>query len=181
MKSLSSQQNIQEAQFSFPQYLDLASEEKFDGAAMPCVALCHNERNILKDFLEHYRSLAKIAFLIVDDRSTDGSREFLLQQPDVTLFQPIPGSTYREHKRYWRQELLDAYSDGKWCLAPDIDEHFVYLGMENKPLPDLITEIEREGAEAMCAFMLDMYADKPLADHVYSGGGGGAAFGLSVF
>lgn len=152
-------------------YLSLLSREKIEQDTVLCVALCHNERNILGEFLDHYRSHAKVSFLIVDDRSNDGSTEFLLEQPDVTLFQPTPDSTYQEHKRYWRQQLLDRYGHGKWCLVPDIDEHFVYLGMEDKPLLELIAEIEREGSDAMHGIMLDMYSDKPLADHVYTGGG----------
>lgn len=152
-------------------YLELISGVKAGKNSVLCVALCHNEYNILQEFLDHYRSLGDISFLIVDDRSTDGSKEFLLNQPDVTLFQPSSSSTYQEHKRYWRQELLDLYAEGKWCLVPDIDEHFVYLGMEDKSLSDLITEIENMGGKAMHGIMLDMYSDKPLAEHIYTGCG----------
>ena len=122
--------------------LTLISDVRITTDSILCVALCHNESNILQDFLEHYRTLGKVSFLIVDDRSTDGSREILLGQSDVTLFEPVDGSTYQEHKRYWRQQLLDYYGQDRWCLVPDIDEHFVYLGMESKPLSSLINDIE---------------------------------------
>lgn len=152
-------------------YLNLIAKSSITHSSVLCIALCHNERNILEEFLNHYRSFGDISFLIVDDRSSDGSTEFLLKQADVTLFQPAIDSTYKEHKRFWRQELLDAYGDGKWCLIPDIDEHFVYLNMENKSLSKLISEIEATGAQAMHGIMLDMYADKPFSKHIYTGGG----------
>jgi len=146
--------------------------------SVPCVALVHNEMNILSDFLEHYRSLGIISFLIVDDHSDDGSRDYLLEQNDVTLFSPRKGSTYTKHKRVWRSELLDSYAANLWCLAPDIDEHFVYGNIENKSLANLIEELEFEGAEAFHATMVDMYADKPLSEHKYAGGGLARSFPL---
>ena len=138
--------------------------------AIPCLALAHNEANIIGPFLEHYRALGPVSFIIVDDHSTDGTREFLEAQPDVTIYQPVPGSTYARDKRAWRSEILDACADGRWCLAPDIDEHLVWRGMANTSLPELIGALEEEGAEALLCIMVDMYADKPLAEHVFPGG-----------
>ncbi len=137
---------------------------------IPCLALAHNEANIIGAFLDHYRALGPVSFIIVDDHSTDGTREFLQSQPDVTLYQPQPGSTYARDKRAWRSEILDACADGRWCLVPDIDEHLVYRDMANTPLPSLIAELEREGAGALFCVMIDMYADKPLAEHEFKGG-----------
>lgn len=152
-------------------YLKRVGAEKQRAGSIPCIALLHNEKNILPDFLEHYRSLGDVAFFIVDDRSDDGSRELLEQQPDVTLFEPREHSTYREHKREWRSELLDTYADDHWVLVPDLDEHFVFPGMETLDLGALIALLEREGAEALLTIMVDMYADKPLSGHHYEGGG----------
>ena len=143
-----------------------------------CLALAHNEANVIGEFLDHYRSLGPVSFAIVDDHSTDGTREILEAQPDVTIYQPKEGSTYARDKRAWRSEILDACADGKWCLAPDIDEHLVYKDMGNTPLPALIAQLEAEGAEALFCIMVDMYADKPLAEHEFVGGGLRKAFPL---
>lgn len=143
-----------------------------------CLALAHNEARILPDFLDYYRTLGAISFLIVDDCSTDETPEILRKQPDVTVFQPIPGSTYANDKKAWRSELLDKYADNAWCLVPDVDEHFVYMDMEKKSLHQLIRELEREGAQALLTIMVDMYTNKPLSDHVYTGGGLLSAFPL---
>ena len=140
-------------------------------AKMPCVVLAHNELLILPEFLRHYREIGVDRFLIVDDRSTDGSIEFLRQQPDVMIFTPVEGSTYQKDKRFWRAELLDTYCSGKWVAVPDADEHLVYKGIdEGRDLFALIRSLEEEGAEALHAVMLDMYCDMPLQDHQYRGG-----------
>lgn len=140
-------------------------------AKMPCVVLAHNELLILPEFLRHYREMGVDRFLLVDDRSTDGSMEFLLDQPDVTLFTPLEGSTYKNDKRYWRAELLDTYCDGQWVVVPDVDEHLVYRNFDDgRDLFDLVRSLEDEGAEALHAVMLDMYCDMPLRDHRFLGG-----------
>lgn len=150
-----------------------------DARHVPCIALAHNEMAILPEFLEHYRRLGPVRFAIVDDRSDDGSRDFLRGQPDVALFEPKPGSTYAEHKRPWRRELLDRFATGRWCLVPDIDEFLVYPDYETRGIETLIADLETERSEALHCIMLDMYADKPLADHAYAGGGLLAAFPMT--
>ncbi|MCB2051864.1 MAG: glycosyltransferase family 2 protein [Novosphingobium sp.] len=138
-----------------------------DAGGLPLVALAHNEANLIAPFLAHYRALGPMHFLIVDDRSTDGTREMLLAQPDVTLLSPLEGSTYARHKLDWRRQILDRHAAGKWVLLPDLDEHFVFAGMEDQPLAAYLAALEAEGAEAVLTVMIDMYADLPLSDHVY--------------
>lgn len=158
------------------EYLKLVGKEKISQNSILCVTLLHNEIKILSDYLEHYRALGNISFIVVDDNSNDGSLQYLLKQPDVTLYQPKDGSTFGKHKRFWRRDVMDYYCDGSWCLVPDTDEHFVFLGMEDKTIQKLTEELDAEGAETILTAMLDMYADKPLSEHVYDGGGLREAF-----
>lgn len=143
------------------------------GAAQPrviCVALAHNEYRIIAEFLRHYRSIGVEKFLIVDDHSTDGTREYLCEQQDIDVFSPVEGSTYSRDKRNWRAQLLDTYCDGIWSVVPDIDEHLVYKGIETIDLVQLAGELEREGVRAMHATMVDMYNDAPLARQCFNAG-----------
>jgi hypothetical protein len=158
-----------------------AGPDRHDPTAMPVVALVHNEANILPDFLRHYRAICRPSFLIVDDRSDDGGAELLAGEPDVTLFRPARGSTYARDKAAWRSELLDAHAAGRWALVPDIDEHFVWWGMEQTPLAALLAALEAEGAEAVATLMVDMYADRPLAEHVHRAGDGPLAAAFPLF
>ncbi len=152
-------------------YLQILSPLPSTQTNMPCVVLAHNEALILPEFLRHYRDIGVDRFFIVDDRSTDGSLDFLRAQPDVTIFTPVEGSTYRKDKRFWRAELLDTYCSGKWVVVPDVDEHLVYRGIEDgRNLAALIRSLEEQGEESMHSTMLDMYCDKPLKDHRYEGG-----------
>lgn len=134
---------------------------------LPLIALAHNEANLIAPFLAHYRALGPVHFIIVDDHSTDGTRAALEAAPDVTLMRPVPGSSYARDKLVWRQELLDRHAAGRWVLLPDLDEHFVFADMEQHGLADYIAALEAEGAEAVLTVMIDMYADLPLAEHLY--------------
>ncbi|WP_417806598.1 glycosyltransferase family 2 protein [Thioclava sp.] len=140
------------------------------GARLTCVALTHNERRILPEFLAHYRSLGVDHFLMVDDRSDDGSRELLEAQQDVSLFTPVDGSSYSRDKRFWRALLLDEYCDGSWVVVPDVDEHLVYPDMESRDFLSVVSALEAEGAEAVQATMIDMYCDAPFSEHRYGTG-----------
>src|SRR5690606_11798491 len=97
----------------------------------------------------------------------DGSRAFLEAQRDVIIFEPIKGSSYSRDKRHWRAELLDQFCNGRWVVVPDVDEHLVFRDCETRRLPALITELEREGAEAFHATMVDMYRDQPLDRQIH--------------
>ena len=52
---------------------------------LPLCAVVRNEMYFLPAFLAHYRGLGVGHFLMLDDRSDDGTRAFLASQPDVTL------------------------------------------------------------------------------------------------
>lgn len=137
---------------------------------LDCMLLVHNEISLLGAFFRHYRGLGVTRFLVLDDRSDDGSREWLMEQPDVMLFFPADDAQYRTHKRIWRSEILDEFSAGSWVLAPDADELFVYPGMETRTLGEFIGLLEAEGARALVSIMIDMYRDAPLSEHGYNGG-----------
>ncbi len=134
-----------------------------------CLFLIHNEEHLLPDLFRHYRAMGDMHFVVIDDHSTDATRSILMSEPDVTLFEPRPGSTYAKDKREWRGGLLDALAPGKWCLVIDADERLVWRGYPDRHLHQLIGQMEAEGAKALIATMLDMYADKPIAEHVADG------------
>ncbi len=134
-----------------------------------CVLLVHNEQHILPDFFRFYRALGKVHFIVVDDHSDDGTAEYLETQSDVSIFRPKNGSTYSEHKRLWRAELLDHFADDRWAIVPDADERLMWRDFATRSLDDLIADLEADGARGLYCVMVDFYKDGPLSEQIYSG------------
>ncbi|MEX1663755.1 glycosyltransferase family 2 protein [Thioclava sp. 15-R06ZXC-3] len=136
--------------------------------SVSCVTVCHNEYQIIQQFLDHYRSIGCARFIIVDDNSDDGTSEILEEQRDVILFRPSNGARFRENVGNWRQDLLDHFCDGQWVTLPDVDE-FLYYKQMPSTLPELANEMESLDNEALLAVMLDMYGDRQFYEQTYSG------------
>jgi hypothetical protein len=133
------------------------------------MTLAHNEAIRIEDFLRHYRALGMAHFLILDDGSTDGTFDFLSKQNDVTLYIPN-GTNFKQHKVAWRTDILNSHGVGRWVMAPDLDELFVYPHCDSRPIDSLVMHLEREGAEAVFAPMVEMYSDSPFDATVYQPG-----------
>lgn len=131
-----------------------------------CLFLTHNEAHLLPDLFAHYRAMGDMQFVVVDDQSTDKTPDILAREPDVTVFAPQQGSTYAKDKRAWRGTLLDGLAEDRWCLIIDVDERLVWRGYPRRTLAALCDDMDRKGAQALIANMLDMYADRPIAEHV---------------
>lgn len=126
------------------------------------VAVARNERLLLPHFLAHYRGLGVRHFVLVDNLSDDGSREYLLDQPDVVLYS---ADTEYRHSHYgvsWQQAVLGAHALGKWVVLADIDEFLVYPGCEQQPLAAWLAGIQAGGHDAVQTLMVDMYPEGPL-------------------
>lgn len=133
-----------------------------------CVTLCHNESMIIDQFLDHYRALGVCEFFIVDDRSTDGTFEKLLEQPDVSLFRPLGEAEFKDNVGIWRQEILDRFCANSWVSLPDMDE-FLYLRKMTATLPTVAYSMDAVDEGALMAVMIDMYADQPFSEQQYTG------------
>ncbi|WP_323035194.1 glycosyltransferase family 2 protein [Pararhodobacter sp.] len=129
-----------------------------------------NESLRLPQFLAHYRALGVSQFLIVDNDSTDGSRAYLGDQPDVSLWHTT--ASYRDSRfgMDWLQGLLMKYGHGHWCVTVDVDELLIYPHHEARPLKALTDHLESEGEATFGALMLDLYAKGPIDTVRYSPG-----------
>ena len=128
------------------------------------VAVIRNERLMLPHFLEHYRSQGVRSFIFVDNCSDDGSREYLLrEQEDVVLFSADAQYKDTGFGVAWQQTVLSNLCCHDWTLLADADEFLVYPGCETRSLAEFVAEIEREGADTVETYMVDMYPDGPLA------------------
>jgi glycosyltransferase involved in cell wall biosynthesis len=124
------------------------------------LSLCgvvHDEMYFLPAFFAYYRGLGVERFALLDDASTDGTREYLAAQPDcmvvtsdVRYFDNVGG---QRAIQAWRPALLDAFCRDQWSFFADADE-FVAL-------PDaaarVIASLERRGSASVWGVMLEMY------------------------
>lgn len=134
------------------------------------VACLRNEALRLPFFLTHHRQLGVAHFLLIDNDSNDGSRDFLLSQPDVTLFHTTQSYAASNCGINWQNEVLNSFAVDHWTLILDIDEFFIFPGYETRKLSELIHYLEGVRANAMLAPMLDMYPDGPIAETIYHPG-----------
>jgi hypothetical protein len=116
-----------------------------------------NEGVRLPFFLRYYRELGVDHFLIVDNDSTDGSRDMLAEQPDVSLWHT--GASYkRAHYGIdWLNWLQSRHGHGHWCLVVDPDEFLLYPFCDTRPIRALTDWLDSSGVRSFSAMLLDMY------------------------
>ncbi|NCM96742.1 MAG: glycosyltransferase family 2 protein [Rhodobacterales bacterium] len=129
-----------------------------------------NERVRLPYFLKYYREMGINHFLIVDNGSDDGSREYLAPQDDVSLW-----TTERSYKRArfgadWLNGLQMRYGHGHWTLVVDPDEFFIYPFSDTRPIRALTDWLDAGSIKSFPAMLLDMYPKGPIGAQPYHEG-----------
>ncbi|PQO24801.1 glycosyl transferase family 2 [Rhodobacteraceae bacterium WD3A24] len=129
-----------------------------------------NERIRLPYFLRYYREMGIGHFLIVENGSDDGSREYLEEQPDVSLW-----TTQASYKRSgfgvdWLNWLQRRHGHGHWTLVVDVDEFLVYPFCDTRPIRALTDWLDASALRAFPAMLLDMYPKGPIDAQPYREG-----------
>lgn len=134
-----------------------------DSGGVRCFIVERNERVKLPYLLKYYRSLGVEEFFIIDDRSNDGSREFVLSQPDCYIFEP--SNSFREASAGvdWQNLLLDKFGVGYWTIVVDADELLTYPHSETINIKKLCEFLDGEGSNLFFSFLLDMYPSGDLS------------------
>lgn len=116
-----------------------------------------NERVRLPYFLSYYRDMGVNHFLIVDNGSDDGSREYLAEQEDVSLWTSQASYKRARFGVDWLNWLQRKYAHGHWCLVVDPDEFLVYPFCDTRSLKALTDWLDASSIKSFGAMLLDMY------------------------
>jgi hypothetical protein len=135
-----------------------------------CVSCVRNESLRLPYFLEYYRTLGVGRFFFIDNDSTDGTLQYLLDQGDVHVYSAAGSYAESRCGVLWTNQVLHAHARGHWALTVDADELLIYPDCERLGLQALTRRLQCEGAGCLQAFMLDMYSDRPIRETVYERG-----------
>lgn len=120
-----------------------------------------NDVDKLKYFFEHYRKKGIEVFVFLDNHSTDGTLEYLLQQKDTIVFESA--QEYTSARRVaWINRMVGMYGENEWCLVVDSDELVDYIDSEKYSFSDITKRAEKQGIKRIEGFMLDMYSEEGL-------------------
>lgn len=129
-----------------------------------------NEDIRLPYFMSYYRKLGINHFIMVDNDSDDGGPDYLLQQPDVSLWRTKGAYGESRYGMDWLTYLQGRYAPGHWTLTVDVDEFFVYPFCDTRPLRALADWLDASQVRSFGAMLLDMYPKGPVSESVYEKG-----------
>lgn len=120
-------------------------------------------------FLAHYRAIGVEQFLILDDGSTDGTREFLERQPDCVLLaselsygQPIVFIDHEGRRTkqragiFFKMAIPQAFLSGDYVTYVDADE-FLFLPPGVASLGEVLARLRSLGAACCVASIVEFF------------------------
>jgi hypothetical protein len=129
-----------------------------------------NEGIRLPYFLDYYRRQGVGHFFFVDNDSTDGSLDYLSDQPDVSLWRTKASYKRARFGVDWLNWLQMKYAHGHWVLTVDPDEFLVYPFCDTRPLRALTDWLDASSIKSFSAMLLDMYPKGRLDEQPYERG-----------
>lgn len=152
--------------------LSVVSDRTQQIAADDVLLFCtlRNERVRLPYFLDYYRKMGIRHFLFVDNDSDDGSREYLCEQEDISVWHTSGSYKRAKFGVDWLNALQSRYGVGRWNLVVDVDEFFVYPFCDSRPIQALTDWLDASSTKSFGAMLIDMYPRGPLDEAQYHEG-----------
>lgn len=125
------------------------------------IVVVKNELDRMKLFMDHYRRLGVHQFIIVDNDSTDGTREYLAKQQGTRVYL-VKEPFQTQKKQAWIEKVLAITGYNRWYIVVDSDELLDYVGSENHSIEELIQIEKKKGKLRLQGYMVDMYSESPL-------------------
>ena len=134
-------------------------------------SLFRDEMFFAPAFFDHYRGLGIEQFLILDDGSTDGTRDFLAAQPDCVLlasdlsygqeitFRDQRGQTVRQRAGiYFKMAIPRAFLDGAYVTYVDADE-FLLLPPGVAGVAEVVARLAARGDACCVASIVEFFPE----------------------
>ncbi len=124
-----------------------------------------NEAVRVPYLLTYYRRLGVQHFVVIDNGSTDGLRESLAGELDVSTYLAAHGYKKSRFGVDWVNEVLYRHCVGKWILFIDADE-FLVVANDTQDIPAVCAVLERQGRRSLQTMMLDLYSARRADENV---------------
>lgn len=142
------------------------TKEAFQNKENPIyICVVKNDLERIKLSYQHHRSIGVEQFVYIDNGSSDGTLEWLLEQ-DVTVYQTLEPFIMWA-KVAWVSKVISHIGFNRWYLIMDSDELFAYPGCESRNIREYISYLTSKKITRAESFMLDMYGKEDL----FSGNG----------
>jgi len=128
------------------------------------VSVVKNEIDLISEFLNHYRGIGVECFHIIDNDSTDGTLEFLMDQKDVTVYQEFGDYRVARYGLDWIDAVLQQVGRDRWAIHADCDEHLIFPDVKSIGVEEFAWRQDESGYDSCRAILLDMYHDKNIDD-----------------
>lgn len=132
-----------------------------DKALPTVIVVVKDELNRMKLFMDHYRMLGVRQFIVVDNNSTDGTREYVAKQPGTRVYL-VEEVFQTQKKQAWIEKVLALTGYNQWYIVVDSDELIDYVGSEMHTVDELIQLKTKMGKTRLQGYMVDMYSKHPL-------------------
>jgi hypothetical protein len=137
----------------------LVSGVRRDDAITVC-SIVKDELFHLPAFFDHYRKLGVEQFIMLDDKSLDGTGEFLRDQPDCLVLNAQQGfgdilPSGQRAGVMWKSLIPQTFCKDRWAFYVDADELVFLPGFPG--VRELIEHLEWKKASAIGAAMIDFY------------------------
>lgn len=115
----------------------------------------------MMELFPHYRGIGFHQFIILDNLSQDGTKEFCTGQQDTRVYS-VNDPYLTEKKEAWIERVITLTGVNRWYAIADSDEFLNYYDAENRSVQELVRLADAKGFRSVRAILLDMYQDGPL-------------------
>jgi hypothetical protein len=161
--------NLSNSSQSHSMDIKIIKKQPISQSGIGLFAIIRDEMYFLPRFFEYYRKLGVNDFVIYDDRSADGSTEFLVSQPDCTVlsgpytydtsFGVTPFGLPKKLFDHTKEVLPEQFFGQQWVVTVDADE-FVLLPSQFASLSDFISFLEKGARLFATGPMADFYPER---------------------